>query len=259
MSTGAIVAIVVVVIAVAAVVVAVMMANRRRRLKERFGPEYDRAITERGSRREAEAELAERERHHRELDIRPLSPAARAQYSSEWTAVQEQFVDAPQAAVTGAQTLVSAVMEDRGYPTQPYDQTLADLSVEHAGTLDHFRAAHDISQNAAAGTASTEDLRQAMIHYRALFAELLGEPVGQPGGPGVSTTQPDGLTPAAGEPPVTPVGEPASVTPVDEPAAAAVDGRTPAGTVSETPDEPAPDPALDPTPDTVTTARRQER
>jgi hypothetical protein len=184
-------------------------------------------------------------------------------------------VDAPQAAVTGAQTLVSAVMEDRGYPTQPYDQTLADLSVEHASTLDHFRAAHDISQNAAAGTASTEDLRQAMIHYRALFAELLGEPVSQPGGPAVSTTQPDGLTPEADETPVTPEQEPAAMTPVDEPAVtpvdepaattvdgrtpAAVDGRTPADTVSETPDEPAPDPALDPTPDTVTTARRQER
>jgi hypothetical protein len=269
MSTGAVVAIVIVVIVVAAVVVAVMVANRRRRLKERFGPEYDRAVTERGSRREAEAELAERERHYRELDIRPLSPAARAQYSSEWTAVQEQFVDAPQAAVTGAQTLVSAVMEDRGYPTQPYDQTLADLSVEHASTLDHFRAAHDISQNAAAGTASTEDLRQAMIHYRALFAELLGEPVGQPGGPRVIATQPDGLTPAADEPasatPVdepasaTPVDEPAAVTPVDEPAATTVAGHTPADTVSETPDEPAPDPALDPTPDALTTARRQGR
>ena len=268
MSTGAIVAIIIVVIVVAAVVVAVMMANRRRRLKERFGPEYDRAVTERGSRREAEAELAERERHHRELDIRPLSPAARAQYSSEWTAVQEQFVDAPQAAVTGAQTLVSAVMEDRGYPTQPYDQTLADLSVEHASTLDHFRAAHDISQNAAAGTASTEDLRQAMIHYRALFAELLGEPVSQPGGPAASTTRSDGLTPEAGETPVTPAPEPVPTTPVDEPAAVppagepaatTVDGRTPAGTVSETPDDPAPDPALDPTPDAVTTARRQER
>ena len=201
MSTGAIVAIIVVVIVVAAVVVAVMMANRRRRLKERFGPEYDRAVTERGSRREAEAELAGRERHHRELDIRPLSPAARAQYSSEWTAVQEQFVDAPQAAVTGAQTLVSAVMEDRGYPTQPYDQTLADLSVEHASTLDHFRAAHDISQNAAAGTASTEDLRQAMIHYRALFAELLGEPVGQPGGPAVACDQAGWAHPGGGRDP----------------------------------------------------------
>src|SRR3984957_10402021 len=198
MSTGAIVAIIVVVIVVAAVVVAVMMANRRRRLKERFGPEYDRAGTERGSRREAEAELAGRERHHRELDIRPLSPGARAQHSSEWTAGQEQFGEAPQAAVTAAQTLVSAVMEDRGYPTQPYDQTLADLSVEHASTLDHFRAAHDISQNAAAGTASTEDLRQAMIHYRALFDALLGAPVGQPGGLAASQDGVPATEPAAG-------------------------------------------------------------
>ena len=174
MSTGAIVAIIVVVIVVAAVVAVIAAVNRRHRLQEKFGPEYDRAVTEHGSRREAEADLAGRERHVRELDIRPLSPAARSQYLSEWNAVQEQFVDAPQAAVTGAQTLVSAVMEDRGYPTQPYDQTVADLSVEHANTLDHFRAAHDISRHAA--TASTEDLRQAMIHYRALFSELLGEP-----------------------------------------------------------------------------------
>ena len=174
MSTGAIVAIIVVVIVVAAVVAVIAAVNRRHRLQEKFGPEYDRAVSEHGSRREAEADLAGRERHVRELDIRPLTPAARSQYLSEWNAVQEQFVDAPQAAVTGAQTLVSAVMEDRGYPTQPYDQTVADLSVEHASTLDHFRAAHDISRNAA--TASTEDLRQAMIHYRALFAELLGEP-----------------------------------------------------------------------------------
>jgi FtsZ-interacting cell division protein ZipA len=229
MSTGAIVAIIVVLIIVAAVLVGMAAANRRRRLRERFGPEYDRAVSEHSSRREAEAELAEREKHVRELDIRPLSPAARSQYMSEWTAVQEQFVDAPQAAVTGAQTLVSAVMEDRGYPTQPYDQTVADLSVEHASTLDHFRAAHDISQKAASGAASTEDLRQAMIHYRALFAELLGEPAARlgaaAGGEHVTTTQPDGLPP------------------VDQPSAA---------------DQPA-GPDRNPTPDAVTTARRQER
>ena len=288
MSTGAIVAIVVVVIVVAAVVVAVMMANRRRRLKERFGPEYDRAVTERGSRREAEAELAERERHHRELDIRPLSTAARSQYMSEWTAVQEQFVDAPQAAVTGAQTLVSAVMEDRGYPTQPYDQTLADLSVEHASTLDHFRTAHDISQNAAAGTASTEDLRQAMIHYRALFDELLGEPDARPdgrgGAEGVATIQPDGLPAAdqarAGQVPAdeVPVSQPAVNEPVadepavdepavngsavDEPAvnqAAAPAAPVGAGTAGENSGPPAGDPAREPTPDAVSAARRQER
>ena len=286
MATGAIVAIVIVVIVVAAVLFLLTAANRRRRLRERFGPEYDRAVTERGSRREAEAELSEREKHVRELDIRPLSPTARSQYQSEWTAVQEQFVDAPQAAVTGAQTLVSAVMEARGYPTQPYDQTLADLSVEHASTLDHFRAAHDISQNAAAGTATTEDLRQAMIHYRALFAELLGEPASNADGrvagqDGVQATEPGagtaGNQPAsgsAGQSAATPVGEPA-VTPVDDPAATPVDDPAvtrvdePAATRVDEPaatpadetasvDQPA-DPALTPTPDAVTSARRQER
>ncbi|MGH3068630.1 MAG: hypothetical protein ACRDMI_08590 [Streptosporangiaceae bacterium] len=254
MAIGAIVAIVIVVIVVAAALVMLMTVNRRRRLRDRFGPEYDRAVTESGSRREAEAELAEREKHVRELDIRPLSPTARNQYLSEWTAVQEQFVDAPQAAVTGAQTLVSAVMEDRGYPTQPYDQTLADLSVEHASTLDHFRAAHDISQNAAAGTASTEHLRQAMIHYRALFAELLGEPAGnletRAAGQGVPATGPGGGT--GGDQSVSGVDQSAA-TRVDEPAATPVD--EPAATSV---DQPA-DPALNPAPDAVTTARRQER
>jgi hypothetical protein len=295
MATGAIVAIVIVVIVVAAVLFMLTTANRRRRLRERFGPEYDRAVTERGSRREAEAELSEREKHVRELDIRPLSPTARNQYQSEWTAVQEQFVDAPQAAVTGAQTLVSAVMKDRGYPTQPYDQTLADLSVEHASTLDHFRAAHDISQNAAAGTATTEDLRQAMIHYRALFAELLGEPTsnldaraGQDGvpatepGAGVAADQsaPSSIDHSAATPvdePVATRGDDPAVTRVDEPAATRVDEPAatrvdepaatrvdePAATPADEPaaasvDQPA-DPALDPTHDAVTTARRQER
>ena len=186
MSTGAIVAIIVVIPIVAALLVIFVTRTRRRRLRERFGPEYDRAVSEHDSRREAEAALAQRERRVRELDIRPLTPAARAQYSSEWTAVQEQFVDAPQAAVTGAQTLVSAVLQDRGYPTDAFDQEVADLSVEHAATLDHFRAAHDISQRAGAGTASTEDLRQAMIHYRALFAELLGQPEDGLAGSGVA-------------------------------------------------------------------------
>jgi hypothetical protein len=271
MSTGAIVAIVVVVIIVAAVLVAIAAANRRRRLRERFGPEYDRAVSEHGSRREAEAELAERERRVRELDLRPLSPSARNQYLSEWTAVQEQFVDAPQAAVTGAQTLVSAVMEDRGYPTQPYDQTVADLSVEHASTLDHFRSAHDISQKAASGTASTEDLRQAMIHYRALFAELLGEPAarldGSASAQAVTTTQPDGLPPVdqpvvdqpvAGQPVA---GQPVAGQPVVDETAAVDQPATPAGTgaAAETTGPPAGDPALNPTPDAVTTAHRQQR
>jgi hypothetical protein len=269
MSTGAIVAVIIVVIVVAAVLVVVAAANRRRRLRERFGPEYDRAVTEHGSRREAEADLTGRERHVRELDIRPLSPAARSQYMSEWTGVQEQFVDAPQAAVTGAQTLVSAVMEDRGYPTQPYDQTLADLSVEHATTLDHFRAAHDISQNAAAGAASTEDLRQAMIHYRALFAELLGESAarldGRAAADGVTTTRPDSLPPVSQVPAdqagVDQAGADqagASEPVVEEPAVNQAAASAGPGATGEDSGPPAGDPARNPTPDAVSAARRQE-
>jgi hypothetical protein len=272
MTVGAIVAVIVVVIIVAAILVAVSAANRRRRLRERFGPEYDRAVTEHGSRREAESELAGRERHVRDLDLRPLSPAAQSQYTSEWTAVQEQFVDAPQAAVTGAQTLVSAVMKDRGYPTQPYDQTLADLSVEHAATLDHFRAAHDISQNAAAGSATTEDLRQAMIHYRALFAELLEEPAARleakaAGDP--TTTRPDGLPVAedsvAEEPVVDQpvVDQPVADQPVAEEPVSADQSAVPAAPVGpaagDTTSPPAGNPARNRTPDAVPTARQQER
>ena len=188
------------------------VVNRRRRLRERFGPEYDRAVTEHDSKRQAEAELAERERRVRQLNIRPLEPAARAKYSSEWTAVQEQFVDAPQAAVTGAQTLIVAVMKDRGYPTEGHDQTVADLSVEQASTMDRYRAAHAISERAAAGSASTEDLRQAMVDYRSLFAELLGErpppppPPPAPAWPAVTQrTRPGLMTP---RPPARPHPQP---------------------------------------------------
>jgi Tfp pilus assembly protein PilX len=196
MSTGGIVAIIVVILVVAAALIGLSAVSRRRRLRERFGPEYDRAVSEQG-RRDAEAELAERERRVGKLDIRPLTPTARAQYTSEWTAVQEQFVDAPSAAVAGALSLVTAVMRDRGYPTEGFDQTVADLSVEHATTLDHYRAAHDISERAASGTASTEELRRAMIHYRALFADLLGQPGLAPGAGAVADTD--------GRPPVTDV------------------------------------------------------
>jgi Tfp pilus assembly protein PilX len=204
MSTGAIVAIIVVVLVVVVVLAVLAAANRRRRLRERFGPEYDRAVTEHDSKRQAEAELAERERRVSKLNIRPLNPAARAKYSSEWTAVQEQFVDAPQAAVTGAQTLIVAVMTDRGYPTEDHDQAVADLSVEHASTMDRYRAAHAISERAAAGSASTEDLRQAMVDYRSLFAELLGEPAaagtapadGDPAHTAQAGTAPAGTAPA---------------------------------------------------------------
>jgi hypothetical protein len=177
MSTVIIVVIVVAVIVVGVVVFGVMALQRRRRLQERFGPEYDRLVGERDSRREAEAELTGRERRVRGLDIQPLTDVARAGYAGRWTSIQEEFVDMPADAVSGAQILVAAVMAERGYPVEQDDQVLADLSVGHSGTLDRYRAAEEISGKAAAGTASTEDLRQAMVHYRALFADLLGEPV----------------------------------------------------------------------------------
>jgi hypothetical protein len=167
--------IVVIAIVVVAGVVAAVMSARRRRLRQRFGPEYDRVVDEHDSRMKAEAELARRQRRVNELNIRPLEPAAQARYAAEWATIQEQFVDAPQGTLGQAQDLVVAVMNERGYPTEHRDQVLADLSVEHAAFLDHYRAASDISESATAGTASTEDLRQAMIHYRALFQELLGQ------------------------------------------------------------------------------------
>jgi Tfp pilus assembly protein PilX len=176
MSTGIIVVIVVAVIVVAALVTGVMAIMRRRRLQQRFGPEYDRVSGERDSKLKADSELAERERRVRDLDIQPLTDAARASYAAQWADIQERFVDAPADAVTGSQLLVTAVMTDRGYPVEHHDQVLADLSVEHSDTLGHYRAAEEISQSAAADTASTEDLRQAMIHYRALFSDLLGDP-----------------------------------------------------------------------------------
>jgi hypothetical protein len=175
MSTGTIVAVIVVIVVVAAVAVAVISQARRRRLRGRFGPEYDRVVEESDSRRQAEAELTQRERRVKDLDIRPLDPVSRTRYADQWTAIQEQFVDRPQEAVTEAQRLIVTVMTERGYPTEQEDQVLADLSVDHARTLSHYRAAADINAQAALGTASTEDLRQAMIHYRVLFQDLLGE------------------------------------------------------------------------------------
>lgn len=177
MSTGVLAAIIVVaVLVVAALVIGAMAAARRRRLQQRFGPEYERVVGERQSQLEAETELAGRERRVQGLGIRPLSAAARAEYGGRWTVIQEQFVDRPQDAVAQAQRLVTAVMKERGYPTEAHDQMIADLSVHHASTLEHYRAAYAISQVAAVGNASTEDLRQAMIQYRVLFSDLLGEP-----------------------------------------------------------------------------------
>jgi uncharacterized protein (DUF952 family) len=176
MSTVTIAVSVAAVVVVAVLVIGVMAVRRRRRLRQRFGPEYDRLAGERDSKLKAESELTGRERRVDGLDIQPLTDSARAGYALRWAGIQEQFVDAPEDAVASSQLLVVSVMTERGYPAEDPDQVLADLSVEHAATLDHFRAAEQTSRNAAAGTASTEDLRLAMIDYRALFRDLVGEP-----------------------------------------------------------------------------------
>ena len=173
MSTGAIVAIVVVVLVLLVLLALLLrMQTRRRHLQDRFGPEYDRTVQERENRIEAEKELAGREKRYSQLDIRPLAPDVRNTYAQDWRRVQEQFVDTPNSAVAEADRLVTALMKDRGYPTEGYEQQLADLSVAHARSLEHYRLAHEINVRTDRD-ASTEDLRNAMVHYRALFEDLL--------------------------------------------------------------------------------------
>lgn len=175
MSSGALVAIIVILITILVIIVVSLGATtRRRRLQERFGPEYERVLGERQSRRTAEAELAARERRVRKLRLRDLTADARGTYAGQWIEVQERFVDEPSGAIADAQALVETVMRERGYPASEYQQTIADLSVAHARTLDHFRAAHEISARAVVGIVATEELRIALLHYRELFSELLG-------------------------------------------------------------------------------------
>ena len=164
----------------AALLWAVASWQRRRALQGRFGPEYDHTVSERESRREAEAELADRVKRRRELDIRPLSTAAREGYLERWTAVQAEFVDDPPGAVANADRLVSAVMEERGYPVGDFEQRSADVSVDHPHVVEHYRTAHAIAGDSEAGRASTEELRQAMHHYRALFDDLLEPAADEP-------------------------------------------------------------------------------
>lgn len=212
MTTVTIVTIVVAIVVAGALAVGIRAVMRRRRLQQRFGPEYDRLVGESDSKHKAETVLAERERRVADLDIRPLTDSARESYAGQWAGIQEQFVDTPADAVAASQLLVVAVMCERGYPAEHHDQVLADLSVQHAGTLDRYRAAEKISQSAASGTASTEDLRRAMIDYRALFRDLLGEPADAPSGPAwtepAQAIEADNATPGNGDAQIAGIGHP---------------------------------------------------
>ncbi|MDX2297361.1 MULTISPECIES: hypothetical protein [Streptomyces] len=177
MSTGTLLAIIIpiAVVIVLATVAIVLDRRRRRRLRERFGSEYDRTVEEAGGRRAAEHELERREKRHDSLDVRPLDPGLADRYAREWSGVQEQFVDRPEAAVHDADRLVTALMRERGYPTDDFEQRARDLSVEHGRTLEHYRAAHEVDRLSSEHRATTEQLRGAMIHYRVLFDELLSD------------------------------------------------------------------------------------
>ena len=166
--------VVVVVIALLAIAWFAINSRRRRALQERFGPEYDRTVETTGKRRAAESALREREQRHEELDIRELSPAARDRYFEEWRALQVRFVDSPGETVREADTLVQQVMRDRGYPVDDFDTRADVISVDHPHLVQNYRAAHGIWAANERGEASTEDLRQSLVHYRSLFEELLG-------------------------------------------------------------------------------------
>ena len=173
-----------VVVAVVAIVAIVVMRQRRRtELRESFGSEYDRAVAREGDVRKGESDLMARRERRAELDIRPLSPQSRTTYAQSWEQTQARFVDNPATALAQADALIIAVMEERGYPMDDFERRAEDISVDHPDVVQHYRAAHDISvrvdedQNASTSSTvsdvSTEDLRQGLVHYRALFQELL--------------------------------------------------------------------------------------
>jgi len=147
--------------------------NQSHRLEHRFGPEYRKAMEDMGSRNKAEAELREREKRVARLKIVPLAPADAERFRQAWRTLQTRFVDDPQGAVTEADTLVRELMGQRGYPMGDFDRLAADLSVDHPIVVDNYRAAQDILRQHRDGHSDTESLRRAVVHYRALFHELL--------------------------------------------------------------------------------------
>jgi hypothetical protein len=173
MDTGLLIAVIVVVVLLALLAVFAGRQRRSRKLQESFGPEYERTVSETGDRRAAEAELRERTERRQSFDVVPLESEARARYIEAWRHTQAQFVDEPAEATREADRLITSVMRDRGYPIDDFEQRAADISVDHPQVVDDYRAAHAIAAANERSEASTEDLRQALVHYRSLFEELL--------------------------------------------------------------------------------------
>ncbi|HTE74114.1 MAG TPA: hypothetical protein VK640_13065 [Actinomycetes bacterium] len=189
--------IVIILLVLAAVAVAVWMraqqAKRREGLQDRFGPEYDRAVDEHGDRKAAEQQLADTASRRDSIEVRPLDPAERERYGAEWTRVQADFVDSPTAATREADRLVQSVMRDRGYPVDDFDTRSQMLAADHPEVVEHYRAAHSVGSRQ--DPVDTEDLRQAFVHYRALFELLLDDGAdrrdeGMPADRTIATDQP---------------------------------------------------------------------
>jgi hypothetical protein len=176
-TTGVIILIAIAAIALLAIAAFVAWrARRRAQLRDRFGPEYDRAVDQAPNRRTAERDLQERSDRYEQLDITPLDPDAADRYRTEWRVAQERFVDAPAESVAQAHTLVTSVMRDRGFPTADDDERVSMLSVEHADVMDHYRTGMRTEQTwRSNGETDTEDLRLAMQHYRAVFDRLVSD------------------------------------------------------------------------------------
>jgi hypothetical protein len=174
---------VIVLAAVVILVIAVLawLYTRKRRsttadLRQKFGPEYERAVRKHGSERKAESQLADREKRVEKFNIRDLDPREHERFSKQWESVQSRFVDSPKGAVAEADDLLSSVMKARGYPVSDFDQRAADMSVDHPRMVENYRSGHEITLRIGKDAATTEDLRTAMIHYRSLFEELVQLP-----------------------------------------------------------------------------------
>jgi hypothetical protein len=169
--------VVVVVVALLLLGLALLAGRSRKRksehLQERFGPEYERTVEREGGRRAAESELERRELRRRKFQVRALEPETRQRYAATWTAVQTEFVDDPEGALRDADHLVAEVMRDRGYPLDAFERRESHISVDFPEVVEDYRAAHDVSVATEKGESTTEDMRRAMVHYRALFKELL--------------------------------------------------------------------------------------
>jgi FtsZ-interacting cell division protein ZipA len=175
MPAWAIALIVIGAVVVVALVVMMIEMNRRRTLRARFGPEYDRMVDETGSERRAASVAKGRISERQRLEIHPLAPASRDRYSQEWRQVQARFVDAPSAAVGEADSLVTRMMHERGYPIDDFEHQAALVSVDHPGVVNNYREGHTVYLASVNGTASTEDMRRGFVAYRSLFGELLDD------------------------------------------------------------------------------------